>query len=290
MSNPRVLRFAPSPTGFLHIGHAYSFEFTQRLAGGRPIKLRVEDIDSARSRIEYVEAMLEDMAWLGLEWEGSPLFQSERMHVYQKALEEFIGRELVYPCFCSRKEILAEISEAGGAPHGPVGLAYPGTCRYLSAKDVQTRKEAGTEYSYRLNVENCKQEFGELTWHDRFSGEHTVDYSSLSDPVLARKDTPTSYHLSVVIDDAYQQVDLVTRGHEILPSANLHRILQASLNLPTPEYAHHAMVLGDDGRPFAKRNGALPIRELRQQGFTPAHILDMAIKRLDDQSRHWSHA
>ncbi|MDI9636514.1 tRNA glutamyl-Q(34) synthetase GluQRS [Kamptonema cortianum] len=290
MSNTRVLRFAPSPTGFLHIGHAYSFEFTHRLAGGGSIKLRVEDIDPARSRIEFVEAMLEDMAWLGLPWEPSPLFQSERMPVYKEALQELIDRELVYPCFCSRKEILAEISEAGGAPHGPVGLSYPGTCRNLSADEIQTRKESYSDYSYRLNLESCKKQLGVLAWHDRFSGKHSVEYSALSDPVLARRDTPTSYHLSVVIDDAYQQIDLVTRGHEIMPSTNVHRILQASLNLPTPEYAHHAMVLGDDGRPFAKRNGAQPVRELRQKGFTPAQILDLAIRRLDDSSRHWCHA
>ncbi|MCK6449858.1 MAG: tRNA glutamyl-Q(34) synthetase GluQRS [Alphaproteobacteria bacterium] len=270
-------RFAPSPTGYLHLGHAYSTLFAYRAkgAGGRFL-LRIEDIDRTRCRPEFEAAILEDLAWLGLRWEEPVRRQSEHMDEYRAALGQLEAAGLLYPCFCTRAEIAAEIARSGAAPHGPDGPVYPGTCRHLVEQDRTVRRNAGKPFALRLDVARSMARAGHLTWHDRGRGQIEARPERFGDIVLARKETPTSYHLSVTLDDALQRVTLVTRGADLFEATHIHRLLQALLGLPTPDYHHHALVRDVDGKRLAKRDEAPTLRALRASGKTPEEVGAMA--------------
>jgi glutamyl-Q tRNA(Asp) synthetase len=265
-----VSRFAPSPTGRLHLGHAFSAVRAHDLArdaGGRFL-LRIEDIDGTRSREAFVAGIEEDLTWLGLGWDGEVLRQSERMPVYAAAIERLRAEGLLYPCFCTRAEIAASAS----APHGPEGAIYPGTCRALGeAARVSRMNEA---HGWRLDIATAVARTGPLRWHDAAAGWVDAVPELQGDVVLARKETPTSYHLAVTIDDAAQGVTDVARGTDLFEATDIHRLLQALLDLPTPRYHHHLLLQGEDGRRLAKRNGARPLAALREGGADPQRLVD----------------
>lgn len=269
-----VTRFAPSPTGLLHLGSAYSALFAERAArraNGRFL-LRIEDIDRRRCRPEFTDAIFEDLAWLGLRWEEPVRKQSEHFDDYRAALARLAAMGLVYPCFCTRAEITAEIAAAGGAPHGEEGPPYPGTCRRIDPAERKARLDRGDNHAVRLDVAKAAARTGPLAWHDRVRGPQPARPELLGDAVLARKDVPTSYHLAVTLDDHLQGVTLVTRGEDLFAATHLHRLLQALLGLDTPEYLHHELLLGADGRRFAKRDRAMTIRAMRDAGRTPPDV------------------
>ncbi len=281
-----VTRFAPSPTGYLHLGHAYAALFAARAAAaaaGRFL-LRIEDIDRGRCRPEFEAAIFEDLAWLGLSWEQPAMRQSERGAAYRDALDRLEALGVLYPCFCTRKEIAAEIARAGAAPHGPGdngapvpdGALYPGTCRGLSPAERAVRLQEAGGAALRIDAARAAERVGAVTFTDRGAGTVAVDPLLLGDAVLARRDIGTSYHLAVVIDDAAQGVTLVTRGADLLPSTHLHRVLQALLGLPEPEYHHHALISDETGARLAKRSDARAIRTLRGEGKGPAEVRALA--------------
>ncbi|WP_299624149.1 tRNA glutamyl-Q(34) synthetase GluQRS [Pelagibius sp.] len=284
MDASAVTRFAPSPSGYLHLGHAYSALFAARAAaeaGGRFL-LRIEDIDQGRARPDFEAAIFEDLAWLGLTWEEPVLRQSERMDLYRAALETLQRQGLVYPCFCTRKEIAAEIARAGAAPHGPQAALYPGTCRGLSEDEREARRAEGRSYALRLDLAAAMAAAdagGPLTWTDRERGVQVCDPRGEGDVVLARKDLGTSYHLSVVVDDAAQGVTLVTRGTDLFEASHLHRLLQALLGLPAPDYHHHRLVTDEAGKRLAKRHDSLTLRSLRDAGQSAAAVIALAEQR-----------
>ena len=264
-----VTRFAPSPTGRLHLGHAFSALLAHDYARSRggAFLLRIEDIDPGRSRPEHVDAIIEDLAWLGIEWDGEILFQSERLDLYREALGRLKSAGLVYPCFCTRSAIAAEIAASAAAPHGPDGPLYPGTCRGL-AETQRERGMAAQPHAWRLDVARASALAGPLYWRDGDT-EVQAEPQAFGDVVLARKDAPVSYHLAVTVDDAAQGVTDVVRGRDLYAATDVHRLLQALLGLPTPLYHHHPLLLGADGRRLAKRHGAPSLRELREEGVDP---------------------
>jgi glutamyl-Q tRNA(Asp) synthetase len=273
---PIVTRFAPSPTGFLHLGHAHAALTAARFAHDPDgcFLLRLEDIDPTRCRPEFSVAVLEDLAWLGIDWHASPRVQSEHMAEYRAVLEDLAGRGLTYPCFCSRAEIAREVAASTSAPHAPDGsLRYPGTCRALPAAARRARIEAGMPYAIRLDLSRalaCVP--GDLSFHEEGVGRIACRPDLFGDVVLGRRDAPCSYHLCVTHDDARQGVTLVTRGRDLLPATDLHRLLQALLGWPEPAYAHHALLTDADGRRLAKRDGAATLRALRERGATPDEV------------------
>lgn len=273
-----VTRFAPSPTGRLHLGHAYSalfaFDAAQR-EGGRFL-LRIEDIDPTRCRSEFEAAIADDLAWLGLTWETPVRRQSEHFPEYAAALDRLAAEGLVYPCFCTRAEIKAEIAQAGAAPHGPDGPIYPGICRALDRAERERRRASGASFALRLDVAKAQAHAGALTWIDRARGRITATPEIFGDVVLARKETPTSYHLAVTLDDHVQGVTLVTRGEDLLPSTHIHRLLQALLGLNTPDYHHHSLIRSTDGQRLAKRANAPTLLSLREAGRMPEEVKAMA--------------
>lgn len=273
-----VTRFAPSPTGLLHLGHAYAALFAWVCARGSAGRflLRIEDIDRGRCRAEFTDAILEDLAWLGLEWDGPVRRQSDHFDDYRAALGRLEAMGLIYPCFCTRAEIQAEIDRAGAAPHGSDGPLYPGTCRGIPAAERQARIAAGRSYALRLDMAQAAARAGPLGWEDAETGRIAADPLSHGDVVLARKDTPASYHLAVTIDDAIQGVTLVTRGRDLFGATHVHRLLQALLELPTPRYWHHRLLTDASGKRFAKRDRSLTLRALREGGKTPAEVRAMA--------------
>ena len=266
-----VTRFAPSPTGPLHLGHAHAALYAWRTAqeaGGRFL-LRIEDIDRQRCRPAFAHELIEDLRWLGLSWEEPVRRQSEHFADYRAALARLEERGVVYPCFCSRKDIAL----AGGAPHdSDEGALYPGRCRALPAAEAAARIAEGRPYATRLNVAKALALTGPLTWHDRAAGPQHASPDQLGDVVLARRDTPTSYHLSVTVDDALQGITLVTRGTDLFAATHIHRLLQALLNLPAPDYHHHPLLTGDTGARLSKRDGALALSALRAAGQAPAAV------------------
>ena len=258
-----LTRFAPSPTGDLHLGHAYSAVLAHdaaRTAGGQYL-IRIDDIDGSRSREEYVGASLADLAWLGLGWDSEPVRQSARLGDYAAALGTLRVRNLVYPCFCTRAEIAASLS----APHGPSGAVYPGTCRTLS-KTEQQRRMAAEPHCWRLDMARAVTHVGALTWEEQGEGPRSADPLAHGDIVLARKDAPASYHLASTLDDAAMGVTHVIRGADLIAATDVHRLLQALLDLPTPLYRHHALVCGSDGKRLAKRDAAASLAALRATG------------------------
>ena len=267
-----ITRFAPSPTGLLHLGHAYA-ALVAAEAGA--FLLRLEDIDQGRCRPAFEDAIFEDLAWLGLSWPDPVMRQSDRMAAYGQALKALADQGLTYPCFCTRADIAAEIERAGGAPHGPDGPVYPGICRDLSKDEQAARIAAGEPHAIRLNMEKALTQTGPLTWIDQRLGPQTADPARFGDVVLARKDTPTSYHLAVVVDDAAQGVELVTRGEDLAPSTDVHRVLQVLLGLPEPAYLHHKLITDEDGKKFSKRDHAVTLQALRAGGKTLEEIRQM---------------
>ena len=275
-----VTRFAPSPSGYLHLGHAYSAFFAwqaARKAGGRFL-LRIEDIDIARCRPAFETAILEDLAWLELSWETPVRRQSDHLSDYREALDRLDADGLLYPCFCTRKEIQAEIARAGRAPHGPEGPLYPGICRRLSADERAARLSQGQSHALRLDMTRALARCGPLQWCELSQPDSPVkaEPERLGDVVLARKDIATSYHLAVTLDDALQGVSLVTRGEDLFHATHLHRLLQALLALPVPTWHHHRLMTDADGKRLAKRHDDLSIRALRATGKSPAEVRAMA--------------
>lgn len=265
-----VTRFAPSPTGYLHLGHAASALFARdaaRRAGGR-LLLRIEDIDRARCRPEFDAAILEDLAWLGIGWDGDVRRQSAHLDDYRAALDRLGMLGVTYPCFCSRRDIAA----AATAPHGPASSVYPGTCRNLSPLERSTRIATRLPFAIRLDVAAGLAVTGPLTWYDRAPGLIRATPEADGDPVIARRDTPTSYHLSVTVDDHLQGITLVTRGEDLFAATHVHRLLQALLGYTAPEYHHHRLLANAEGVRLSKRDGALALRALREQGKTPEDV------------------
>lgn len=271
-----MTRFAPSPTGHLHLGHALAALVAWDLAAraGGTFLLRIEDIDRTRCRREFEDDLMADLRWLGLDWPEPVRRQSEHLADYAAALDRLRELGVVYPCFCTRGEIEREVRAMVSAPHGPEGPLYPGTCRALSGAEREARMAAGAEHAWRLDGTRAAALAGPLEWHDRRHGRHQAQPDVLGDVVLARKDIGTSYHLAVVLDDAAQGVSLVTRGEDLLPCTHLHRLLQHLLGLPVPEWAHHPLVCDAAGRRLAKRDHTASLRTLREMGATPAGVRD----------------
>ena len=276
-----VTRFAPSPTGYLHLGHAFAALFAEqaaREAGGRFL-LRIEDTDHTRARLAFEAAIFEDLGWLGLEWEQSVRRQSDHTRDYAQALEALKALDCAYPCFCTRKEIEAEFAASVSAPHGPEGPIYPGTCRSLHSHERAARIERGERYAWRLDVAKAAARVGApLSFEETGAGPHgergtiTAQIDLFGDFVLARKDAPVSYHLAVVVDDALQGITTVTRGNDLFAATAVHRLLQALLDLPVPRYRHHRLICDEHGKRLAKRDQARTLRVLRDQGVTVQEI------------------
>jgi glutamyl-Q tRNA(Asp) synthetase len=276
-----VTRFAPSPTGFLHLGHAFAAitaHDSAKRAQGRFV-VRIEDIDGPRCRSEFEAAIAEDLHWLGLEFEEPVRRQSEHPVDYEAAIKTLAARGLLYPCFCTRKDIAAEIARAGSAPHGPDGPSYPGTCRDLSLPERDDRLARGAPYALRLDVGKAKAAAAaSLSFEEEGAGPlgetgtQIIRADLLSDIVLARKGLQTSYHLAVVVDDALQGVTLVTRGNDLYHATHIQRLLQACLGLEPPRYGHHRLILDAKGRKFSKRDTAVTLASLRQNGVSVHEI------------------
>jgi glutamyl-Q tRNA(Asp) synthetase len=269
-----VTRFAPSPTGYLHLGHAHSalVGWHRARAESGHFLLRIEDIDPARCRPEFEAAILEDLGWLGLDWDGPLRRQSDHLADYQAPLDQLRGLGLLYPCFCSRKDIAAAVA----APHGPEGPVYPGTCRNQPADLVRMRQERGDPYALRLDVAKAQAMTGRLSFVDEREGTVEAHPETLGDVVLARRDAPASYHLCVTVDDHLQGVTLVTRGVDLFHATHIHRILQAILGLNVPTYLHHLLLTNAAGERLSKRDGAVALRALRQAGRSAAEVRALA--------------
>jgi glutamyl-Q tRNA(Asp) synthetase len=273
-------RFAPSPTGYLHLGHAYAALFAAEAAGpGGRLLLRIEDIDQTRARGECEAAILEDLAWLGLKWEMPVRRQSEHFADYAAALEKLKRLELLYPCFCARAAIAAEIQASAGAPQSPDGPIYPGTCRTLSQAESAERLATGAPHAWRLDIARACEHVGDdLSFEETGQGPNGetgriwTTPEIFGDVVLARKETPASYHLAVVLDDALQGVTLVTRGNDLFAATHLQRTLQALLDVRAPRYRHHRLVTDAFGRRLAKRDEDQTLRALRASGVTPDEV------------------
>lgn len=287
MMNRTITRFAPSPTGRLHLGHAYAALLaygTAKDEGGDFI-LRLEDIDTGRCQPEFEAGIFEDLAWLGLDWPLPVRRQSGHFADYGAALATLEELGVIYPCFCTRKDIALEIERSSNAPHGPEGQLYPGICRHLSASEKKARIVGGQAYVKRLDVEKARGMVGQpLFWTDRSAGRIEARPQDLGDVVLARKNIPASYHLAVALDDHIQGVTLVTRGRDLFHATHIHRLLQALLGLDTPDYRHHPLLLDSFGRRFAKRNQSVTLAALRNSGATPAEIRQMIKKAITSPS------
>jgi glutamyl-Q tRNA(Asp) synthetase len=244
-----------------------------RALGGRFL-LRIEDIDPDRCRPAFAEAIFEDLAWLGIDWDGEVLFQSQRLEVYRQCLAELAARGLVYPCFCSRAEIRREVAASAGAPHGPDGAPlYPGTCRRLSADEREARILGGAPHAWRLDMAQALAGAPPLSFIDEGLGEVLAEPAMFGDLVLGRRDAPASYHLCVTCDDAAQGVTHVTRGEDLLPATHVHRLLQFLFGWKAPVYAHHGLLRDTSGERLSKRDGAVSLRALRAAGVMPRQIM-----------------
>jgi len=256
-----VTRFAPSPSGRLHLGHAYSAAVGHaraRESGGK-FRVRIEDLDQTRCRPEFVEGIFEDLRWLGVEWDEPVFVQSERTASYQAALNELRSRGLVFACFCTR----ADIAQSLTAPHGDAAASYPGTCRALP-DDPERR--ATTPHCWRLNSTKALELIGLPRWSEADGRIFTATARDIGDAILARKDAPASYHLSCIVDDAESGVSMVVRGADLRPSTPVQRLLQPLLGLPEPTYVHHPLITHEDGRRLAKRELAPTLIAMRESG------------------------
>lgn len=270
---PEITRFAPSPTGFLHLGHAYAawVAWEEARKSGGEFLLRIENIDGPRCRVEFEKSIEEDLEWLGIHWPVPIWRQSERMAIYKSALKRLNDMGILYPCFCTRQEI------ALAAPHGPAGKLYSGHCRRLSLEAGQDLIAADKAFAWRLDVTKAMKLTGPLTWTDTRRGSVVATPELLGDVVLARKDIATSYHLAVTVDDAAQEVSLVTRGEDLFSCTHVHRLLQALLDMPVPRWLHHRLICDENGNRLAKRDDARSLQCLRQAGWKAAQVLEMII-------------
>lgn len=278
--HPR-LRFAPSPSGRLHAGHAYAALFTWREAArlrGQAL-LRIEDIDHTRCRVEHIAGIEADLRWLGLDWPEPVRRQSEHMADFAAVLARLRTMGVVYPCFCTRAEIRAEIERSASAPHGPEGPLYPGTCRHLPADVAAARLAAGAKPAWRLDLDKALAMVAgardRLGWHDLRQGRIAGQPELLGDAVLARRDIATSYHLAVVHDDALQGITHVTRGEDLFHATHLHVLLQALLGYPTPVYHHHPLIRDAAGQRLATRDHARTLATLREEGLSRDDVLKL---------------
>lgn len=275
IQQPITTRFAPSPTGRLHLGHAASALFAYEKAAGGRFLLRIEDIDPVRCKDEYCAGIFEDLHWLGLEWPEPVRRQSAHLADYTAALDRLREAGLFYPCFCTRKEVEAEAAAAASAPHtlpeGAEGPLYPRTCRTLSGQE-QTERAQSRACVWRLDMVEAVRRAGPLRWHDAACGWQDAHPERFGDVVLARKDVATSYHLSVTLDDALQGISCVTRGMDLFAVTAIHVLLQKLLDLPVPAYHHHPLLTGPDGKRYAKRDRALTLQALRLSGVTAKDI------------------
>ena len=283
MTQP-VFRFAPSPNGYLHLGHALSalLNFDRSRAAGGRLLLRMEDIDATRCRPEFEAAIYEDLAWLGLSWEQPVRRQSEHLHDYRAALKKLEAMRMTFPSFESRAEIAHLVADRDVRerwPRDPDGVpVYPGAARQMNEQDRQARIGRGDAYAIRLDMEKAIEWTGPLHWSETGAGPAGEQGDVLADPaawgdvIVGRKETPTSYHLSVVVDDALQGVTHVVRGRDLFWSTSVHRVLQAVLSLPQPNYHHHRLILDAAGKKLSKSTAATGLRELRAQGMTAADI------------------
>jgi glutamyl-Q tRNA(Asp) synthetase len=280
----RILRFAPSPNGYLHLGHAYSALLNADMArefGGR-LLLRIEDIDAERCRPDYEAALYEDLRWLGVSWQEPVRRQSEHFADYELAIKRLEADGLLYPSFETRRELAAlaaELDRQGGWPRDPDGVPiYPGRARKLSAVERQGRREAGEPFALRLAMDKAVARAGVLTWTETGAGPAgqtgliTAAPQMWGDVVLARKDSPTSYHLAAVVDDALQGVTDAVRGQDLFWATGIHRLLQTLLGLPEPTYHHHKLILDEGGQKLSKSTTATGLRELRAAGVQPFEI------------------
>ncbi|HEX4407662.1 MAG TPA: tRNA glutamyl-Q(34) synthetase GluQRS [Xanthobacteraceae bacterium] len=283
----RILRFAPSPNGYLHLGHAYSALLNHdkaRELGGRFL-LRIEDIDMTRCRPEYEQAIFDDLQWLGVTWQQPVRRQSEHYAEYAAAIEKLEGQGLLYPSFESRSELNAMVAERdrqGGWPRDPDGVPiYPGRARKMPAAERARRRAAGEPFALRLAMDRAVARVGVLTWNETGAGPHVQTGTIIAAPqmwgdiVLARKEQPTSYHLSVVVDDALQGATDIVRGQDLFWSTSIHCLLQVLLGLPEPAYHHHKLILDDEGKKLSKSAQATGLRELRAGGASARDIRRM---------------
>lgn len=275
----QVLRFAPSPNGRLHLGHAYSALLNADLAArmGGVCRLRIEDIDPARSKPDFVDGIVTDLAWLGLTYPEPVRHQSRHMAAYRVALDGLIACGLAYPCFCSRGQIRARVASGGDGPRDPDGVPlYPGTCRQLDPAAAADRIARGDPHTWRLDMAAALRRAGPTHGYVAFdaAGAHRVaaDPARWGDAVIARRDVPTSYHLAVVHDDAAEGITHVVRGRDLEAATDLHVLLQALLGLPVPRYRHHALLLDTGGEKLAKSRGSRSLADLRQAGATPEAV------------------
>ncbi|MEP3225948.1 MAG: tRNA glutamyl-Q(34) synthetase GluQRS [Parasphingorhabdus sp.] len=261
-----VVRFAPSPNGLLHMGHAYAacyaFDYARKYDGS--MLLRIEDIDAGRSKPEFVDAILADLKWLELDWDGPVIYQSARLDSYRIAAEKLKAAGLLYPCFCSRSA-MRKVQEEAAKPEGPDGPIYPGTCRgidpAIAAERVRTEA-----HSWRLDVKKAHRLWPDLRWKDEHQGEQLADPQALGDVVLIPKDMPVSYHLAVTLDDARDGITHIVRGADLFASTHIHRLLQALLELPVPQYCHHPILLDETGAKLAKSRDSASLAVLRESG------------------------
>lgn len=263
-----ITRFAPSPTGRLHIGHGWSalqaHDFARENDG--TFLLRIEDTDITRCRPEFAEGIYEDLRWLGLSWDGV-VIQSARFAAYEAALNQLKAQGIVYPCFCTRGDIARELAASLHAPHGADGPLYPGTCRSLSHEERSARIASRDPHSWRLDMGEALIRTGPLYWRDEIAGDVPVERDALGDLIVKGRDRPASYHLAVVVDDAAQGITHVIRGRDVFASTHAHRALQALLGVPSPIYRHHKLVVDADGKRLAKRAAGLSLAELRECGI-----------------------
>lgn len=273
-----VTRFAPSPTGRLHVGHGWSALLAMDMAraAGGAFHLRIEDIDGTRSRPEHVAGIIADLTWLGVAWDGDIIFQSQRLDHYHAALTQLRAMGLLYPCFCTRADIQASLT----APHESDGHAYPGTCRRLGEDERARRIAADEPHAWRIDMERATAMTSDLAWRALPfppTGDPTTVIARphiAGDVVLARKDAPASYHLSCTLDDAAMGISHVLRGDDLHGATHIHRLLQALLELPSPTYIHHPLLVSADGKRLAKRDGSIALADLRAQGMEPARLAD----------------
>ncbi|HEY9092420.1 tRNA glutamyl-Q(34) synthetase GluQRS [Parasphingorhabdus sp.] len=269
VSQDVVVRFAPSPNGWLHLGHAYAaltaYDYARER--GRKFLLRIEDIDLGRSRPEFVDAILADLRWLGIDWDGEVIYQSQRLDSYGEAAGRLKDMGLLYPCFCTRSSLQA-IQQTKGFRQGPDGPIYPRICSHLD-KDEVAQRIGNEPHCWRLDVEKALDLTGALTWHDDLRGEQVADPAVLGDVIIIPKDNPVSYHLAVTVDDARDGITHVVRGQDLFASTHIHRLLQALLGLPVPRYVHHPVLVDETGSKLSKSRGSASLTLLREAGANP---------------------
>ncbi len=276
MIHPTVTtRFAPSPTGYLHLGHIFAAKVAHDLARSRQgdYLLRLEDIDTTRTREYFYQAILEDLEWLGIHHDHPPIRQTDRFKEYDKAIEKLKNLGVLYPCFCTRKDIANELSYITNAPHEPEGSLYPQICRSLCPDKVKELLKQGNVPSWRLNSDKVRDLTPDLKFEDEILGHIKVNHDLLGDVILARKDIGTSYHVAVVVDDAFQKITHVTRGEDLLTSTHIHTILQRLLLLPQPVYHHHQLIKDSNDERLAKRNAPLSVKQLRRNGHSATEVI-----------------